>query len=289
MGRSMGLGLRTLLVCTMTTFIAGPALAQSGEPIGSTMVVVNRVTAELAQQARALQTGDNVRQDEVIEVSADGLSELKLLDETKLALGPGSRLLLDKFVYDSQKSKGSIVLDLVKGSFRFVTGLATKPSYLVRVPNASITVRGTIFDVYVQANNVVWLLLHEGAVRVCNDRGRCRILDEPGRLIRISDGDVGPPSRWTSLPGRQNIVFDNAFPFVASAPRFGSDPLITREAILTGRDPRPPRSGRGNNDHPPTEPRPRRVDHDRRGVQHARIGRHDVARRVMFPRGGRRR
>ena len=96
----MGLGLRTLLVCIMMTFIAGPALAQRGEPIGSTMVVVNRVTAELAQQARTLQTGDNVRQDEVIEVSVDGLSELQLLDETKLALGPGSRLLLDKFVYD---------------------------------------------------------------------------------------------------------------------------------------------------------------------------------------------
>ena len=191
----------------------------------------------------------------------------------------------------SEKSRGSIVLDLVKGSFRFVTGLATKPSYLVRVPNASITVRGTIFDVYVQANNIVWLLLHEGTVRVCNDRGRCRVLDEPGRLIRISDGDVGPPSRWTSLPGRQNIVFDTAFPFIGSAPQFGPASPITREAILTGRDLRPPRSGRGNNDDPPrrSEPRPRnsRVDHDRRGAQHARIGRH--AGRVMFPRGGRRR
>jgi hypothetical protein len=57
----MGLGLGTLLVGAMVTLMVTPALAQRGQPIGSTMVVVNRVTAELAQQARTLQTGDNVR------------------------------------------------------------------------------------------------------------------------------------------------------------------------------------------------------------------------------------
>jgi len=51
-----------------------------------------------------------------------------------VALGPGSRLLLDKFVYDPQKGSGTIVLNLVKGAFRFVTGIASKPSYLIRVP-----------------------------------------------------------------------------------------------------------------------------------------------------------
>jgi len=82
-----------------------------------------------------------------------------------VALGPGSRLLLDKFVYDPQKGSGTIVLNLVKGAFRFVTGIASKPSYLIRVPNASITVRGTIFDIYIQENNVVWLLCTKAPCR----------------------------------------------------------------------------------------------------------------------------
>jgi hypothetical protein len=286
----MRLSLQAALLWTTATVAGGGAVAQTGEPIGSTMVVVNRVTAELAHQARTLQTGDDVRQDDLIEVSSDGLSELKLLDETKLALGPGARLLLDKFVYDSQKTRGSIVVELVKGSFRFITGLAAKPSYLVRVPNASITVRGTIFDVYVQENGVVWLLLHEGVVRVCDSRGRCRELAEPGRLIRIADGAVGPPSRWTALPGRQNIVFDNAFPFVGTAPGIDPIPHITREAIVRDRPPRPPR-GRGGDDHPPKSVAPRRkarVEHAQPGTHHSKGGTHYFARRGMFSRGRRR-
>lgn len=243
----MRFGLGTLLLPAYLTFAPGPGLAAASEQIGSAVVVVNRVTAEIARDVRTLQMGDDVRQNEVIEVSADGLGELKLKDDTKVALGPGSRLLLDKFVYDAEKTSGSIVINFVKGAFRFATGIASKPSYTIRVPNASITVRGTIFDVYIEQNNVVWLLLHEGSVRVCNDRGQCRILGEAGKLIRISDGGaVGNPSRWTSLPGRQNVAFDNAFPFVVRAPQFDPAPIFTREAILLGRFPRPPR-GTGPN------------------------------------------
>ena len=57
----------------------------------------------------------------------NGKGEFRLNDDTKLALGPGSRLVLDKFVYDSDKKAGSIVLDLTKGAFRFITGVASKP------------------------------------------------------------------------------------------------------------------------------------------------------------------
>ena len=243
----MRFGQGVLLLHMLLALMAGSAVAATSEPIGSTVVVVNRVTAEIARDIRTLQLGDDVRQNEVIEVSTDGLSELKLRDDTKLALGPGSRLLLDKFVYDGERTSGSIAINLIKGAFRFATGLAAKPSYVIRVPNASITVRGTIFDVYIQQNHVipqnngVWLLLHEGSVRVCSNRGMCRFLHEPGKLIRITDGgDVGSPSQWTALPGRQNIVFDNAFPFVVRPPRFHPAPIFTREAILLGRFPRSP-------------------------------------------------
>ena len=204
----MRFGQGVLLLHMLLALMAGSAVAATSEPIGSTVVVVNRVTAEIARDIRTLQLGDDVRQNEVIEVSTDGLSELKLRDDTKLALGPGSRLLLDKFVYDGERTSGSIAINLIKGAFRFATGLAAKPSYVIRVPNASITVRGTIFDVYIQQNHVipqnngVWLLLHEGSVRVCSNRGMCRFLHEPGKLIRITDGgDVGSPKSVDGLAG----------------------------------------------------------------------------------------
>src|SRR4029077_17951959 len=130
--------------------------------------------------------------DELIEVGADGIGEIRLRDNTELALGPGARLKLDHCLYNAASSGGAIVVNLVHGPFRFITGIAAKPAYVIRTPTASVTVRGTIFDVYVQPSGMSWLLLIEGAVEVCNAQNSCGLLDEPGRLIRITpDGEVG--------------------------------------------------------------------------------------------------
>ena len=218
---------------------AAQAYAAPGDAIGSAVVVVNLVTAQLEKSdQRKLATGDDVRQQELIEVSPDGRGEFKLRDQTKLALGPGSQLLLDRFIYDPDISGGAIVLNLAKGAFRFITGVAAKPAYVIRTPTASITVRGTIFDVYVQADGMSWLLLIEGAVEVCNENGKCRVLDEPGKLIRITpDGSIGIPVNWTELPGRQETKFESAFPFVVNAPQVDPNPIFTPEQIVLGASP----------------------------------------------------
>lgn len=203
------------------------------EPIGATLKVVNQVTAQFNRDTRTLIEGDGVSQDEVIAVGSDALSELVFKDETKLALGPGSQVKLDKFVYDPNKTSGSIAVNLLKGTFRFMTGVASKPTYVIRTPSASITVRGTIFDVYVFADGSTWLLLHEGAVAVSNLRGECHLHDTPGRMIRVTaGGDVGVPVNWESLPGSNGVAFDDAFPFVAKPPSMDPKPIYTRTAIM---------------------------------------------------------
>jgi FecR protein len=231
------------LLCGGTQAIAAP-----GDDIGAAVRVVNLVTAEYATDQRRLATGDNVRQDELIEVSADGTGEIKLRDNTQLALGPGSRLLLDQFVYDPHVSGGAIVLQLVKGAFRFMTGIAAKPAYVIRTPTASITVRGTIFDVYVQSSGMSWLLLIEGAIEVCNARDDCRLHDEPGKLIRITpDGNVGSPVRWVGFP-KDGELFESAFPFVITPPQFDSDPVFTPDDIVGGTSPDGTDDGSGPKD-----------------------------------------
>lgn len=231
------------------------ANAASTQPIGSALTVVNLVTAEIDRDTRTLAAGDKVHQDENIDVSADASSELKLDDDTKLALGPGSKLKLDKFVFDPKKNSGSIVLNLVKGTFRFMTGVAKKPTYVIRTPAAAITVRGTIFDLFVQEDGMIWALLHEGAIQICNDRGQCRLLDEPGKLIRVTgDGNVGAPVKWASLEGKDSTPFDSAFPFVVNAPGIDPNPIFTRDVIILGNIPdkpdKPDKPSRTDNDKP---------------------------------------
>jgi hypothetical protein len=209
------------------------AHAASGDRIGDAVVITNIVMADFAEKQRKLAKGDDVRQDETIEVNTDAQGEFKLDDETKLALGPGSRLVLDKFVYDSDKKAGSIVINLAKGAFRFITGVATKPTYVVNTPNASITVRGTIFDVYILPDKSVWVLLHEGALEATGAKNVCHVLDQPGQLIRISDGGViSAPVNWSKLPDNTAVAFDTAFPFVTNTPSIDPNPALTREAII---------------------------------------------------------
>ena len=247
---------------------ASSASAAPGDPIGQAIAVKNDVTAAYEKDRRKLAKDDPVRQEEVIEVGDDSLGELKFKDDTKLALGPGSRMTLDKFVYDPEKTNGSIVVNLLKGTFRFITGLAAKPAYQIKTPSASISVRGTIFDVYIKPNGSTWLLLIEGAVEVCNDAGKCRVLDEPGKFIQVTEAprpskrakggdgppparswDISSPTKWAALPGRRTTSIETAFPFVPAAPSFDPDPWYSTNDIIIGRFPRhphyPPSRGEG--------------------------------------------
>jgi hypothetical protein len=211
----------------------GAAVAAPGDAIGSAVTVVNYVTASLENAAdeRQLASGDDVRQQELIEVDQDSRSEIELNARTKLALGPGARMLLDKFVYDPDLSGGAIVVNLLKGTFRFITGIAAKPAYVIRTPAASITVRGTIFDVFVINTNETWLLLSEGAVEACTESGKCLLHDEPGKIIRITRDDIDTPAKWANLRKR-DIDFDDAFPFIVSPPKIDPDPVFSREDIV---------------------------------------------------------
>lgn len=228
--------LSTVLAALSLVGLPNAAHAASGDTIGEAIEVINLVTADYSRDTRTLQPGDDVRQDEKIAVGSDGRSELQFADQTKIALGPGSELLLDKFVYDSDKNSGSIVMDFVSGTLRFITGVAQKPTYVIRTPNASITVRGTIFDVYTPPKGgPTYLLLHEGGVEVCARKRKksCRSNSKPGRLTRISKtGKIDNPTVWSVLEGKDGIPFDLAFPFVINPPMIDPSPVFSKGEII---------------------------------------------------------
>jgi opacity protein-like surface antigen len=210
-------------------------VAASAEDIGAATRIVNSVTAELNTAPRALAQGDGVQQNDVISVAADALGELRFKDQTKVALGPGSKLKLDTFVYDPAKASGKIAVDLTKGAFRFVTGVAKKSTYTIRAPNASISVRGTVFDVYVADDGTLWVLLHEGAIDVCNTANQCKSVSNACGVVRVGpDGNLSSAAPWNRQPLAQQINFETAFPFVSSPPQFDPTQRFTRIAVESG-------------------------------------------------------
>ncbi len=141
---------RTLCLGTGLALTLGSAALAAQQNIGATETAKNQVSRELAGAAGALNSGDPVFRNEVVKTGQESTAKLVFLDSTNLAVGPTSRVVLDRFVYEGGDSNQTVAVKLTKGLFRFTTGSLDKNSYSVTTPEAAIGVRGTILEISVR-------------------------------------------------------------------------------------------------------------------------------------------
>ena len=91
---------------------------------------------------RTLSGGADVYSKETVRTGDSGQADLRFHDDSNLSVGPKSSVQLDKFVYDPNKSAGTVAIQATRGSFRFVTGSQGKGSYQVKTPYGTLGVRG---------------------------------------------------------------------------------------------------------------------------------------------------
>jgi hypothetical protein len=137
-------GLAALILATS----CGAAAAEQ-VTVGNAKVIVRTVTGAYEGEMRELQLLDDVYHNELIETEEESATQLVFMDETTITLGPKSRIVLDKFVYDPDPSKASFVMTATQGVFRFASGKLAKPVYRINTPAATIGIRGTELEVAV--------------------------------------------------------------------------------------------------------------------------------------------
>lgn len=101
-------------------------------------------------QARQAQAGDKVGAVDRIVTGADAAASLVLRDGTAMVVGPATRLDLKEFHFDSTTQDGGLLVSLLRGSMRMITGLIgkTNPGAVrVDTQTATIGIRGTDFIV----------------------------------------------------------------------------------------------------------------------------------------------
>jgi hypothetical protein len=199
-------------------FSSAPAFAAQ-QNIGATETAKNQVSRELAGAAGALSPGDPVFRNEVVKTGQESTAKLVFLDSTNLAVGPTSRVVLDRFVYEGADSTQTVAVKLSKGLFRFTTGSLDKNAYSVTTPAAAIGVRGTVLDISVQSLKTK-VTLREGRAIVCpvdkgaafeqlardcsHEKGRqchCTGLDQPGETVEITrTASGGTKQALSSIP-----------------------------------------------------------------------------------------
>ena len=154
---------------------------------------------------------------------------LSFEDQTKLEIGALSEVVLDRFVYDPNRSDSEVAVSIAKGIARFTTGVLRHESYKINTPAATIGVRGTVLDLRSRRARNVGLCrgrLGNGHRERGHGRGQCRASDicsdrrhavpagkHPVGSIR-HDRDAGPAVG--RIDNRNNHVADNSS---APAPR----------------------------------------------------------------------
>ena len=77
----------------------------------------------------------------------NSVTRITFKDDTKVEVNDHSRLLIDSFVYDPNKSTGKVSMKAMMGTVRYASGAiahANPDSVNVETPTAQIGVRGKI-------------------------------------------------------------------------------------------------------------------------------------------------
>lgn len=129
--------------------LSQPAWAEIGRiksQVGDVQVIRDG-RAYVAKPGFRLEEGD------VVATGKAGRVGIAFLDNTRMALGPKSRIKLDEFTYDRSRQTGSFVTSVDRGSVGVVSGNISKSkrdAMRVRTPTSMLGVRGTKFVVEVK-------------------------------------------------------------------------------------------------------------------------------------------
>jgi hypothetical protein len=159
------ISLFVLALTTLTCGLTSPPVLAAPDQVGLAVIVRNNVS-EVEPTPAKISTGDDVVRDEIIQTMADSNAKVVLKDSTNLVLGPNSTLKLDRTVFTDATSIGDIAIKLTTGSFRFITGHSAKEAYAITTPIATLGIRGTVLDFFIQplTNQIV---LKSGQSHVC--------------------------------------------------------------------------------------------------------------------------
>ena len=146
--------------------LAGPSLAFAAA--GTAKGVDPAADAVNGSASRTLTVGADINIGDVIKTGPKGQVEILFSDNTKLVVGPNSHLEIQDYLIRANGSAGKFAVDMLAGTFRFVTGTAPKPDYIINTPTGTIGVRGTAMEIYVDDKGVPHIMMDDGTSIMCD-------------------------------------------------------------------------------------------------------------------------
>jgi hypothetical protein len=156
------------------------------EIAGKTIITrgVVQATDSLPGLQRILKRRSPIYGTDVVTTELGSKAQLRMTDGGMIALKENSELLIANYQFNAEEKTGSVVLELVKGSLRSVTGAikSNNGNYKLKTPVGSIGIRGTHYEAEL-IEGEIFVAVWEGAVDISVDIGGAE------QYVSLGDGE----------------------------------------------------------------------------------------------------
>jgi len=131
-----------LTAVTLAAMLAVAAPAAALEASGHAIRIDPAVDATGPGGERMIELQGAVFMGDQIVAGPNGLAQIKFIDNTRIVIGPNSRLTIDTFVFNPDMTAREVVVTAIEGTFRFISGNSPDDAYTIRTPTMTMGIRG---------------------------------------------------------------------------------------------------------------------------------------------------
>ena len=130
--------------------LAGPSMAAATPDlplIGRSAVVTNDVESQLptSPERKKVVVNEDVFLNETVYTVSDSAMVVEFRDGSTLELGPDAVFTIDKLVFNPEKSTTEKAVNIIQGTFRYVSGFAVdKQTVDIKTPSGTLGIRGSV-------------------------------------------------------------------------------------------------------------------------------------------------
>jgi hypothetical protein len=195
------------------------------------------------QTPRTLGKGLELKEGDRLTTSDGGSAIVKLQDGTRMTVRPNTELVLSQYRFKENAPDNSMLMQLVRGGFRAVTGLISKSSpsaARVQTSTATIGIRGTDFDARICAKDcgqesqqlasaTARPNAPQASAKLVTAQGEVYAVDTAGHRRRVVEGgSVYPGDVVETMPGTRAVMAfrDDTRVTLGSSSRFRVDNFV---------------------------------------------------------------
>ncbi|WP_169822886.1 FecR family protein [Methyloligella halotolerans] len=170
--------------------LCAAAAALPSEAAANKVGVAAAVKPDAFSGGQQIKIGKSIFYNERINTNGEGLVQVLLVDGSTFTVGPGSDLVIDKFVYDPSKDEGEIAASFSKGVVRFVGGKISKSpdSVTVKTPSGALAIRGGMFQGSINSQGAIFSFLYGDQLVLTASNGQTYKVFQPGYTLDMTGG-----------------------------------------------------------------------------------------------------